>query len=500
MSDDAHRPVKATFVRDVLSHPEHLHPNSPAYHAGRGGFRQPGPLTGREHRSYHAGPGPLGGGRMEEEWRPPLGPFQQCVEIDRPLGGLTNLEFRYAVVRKCLGESASVADIEAGIGRMPWYSVKAFAGRDAYLVVAPAHLHSGGREAPAGSRIPALRGGPIAERFEHVVRLCFDRHLGPELRAQAGQLLTPYNLSLMAAFLAAFALAQGTPVGIVITGAAIGMLGFEALQVLDDFKNFVVKTGFPDETGDFDEAARSLAQVIGRIGIDATLAILTRGAVRRPSPTQAPPSEPMGPSTAQTPSMVRGRSPRAEPKSPSGPQPKATEPKPEVKPSVKFGKRGIYTEPGAQPPTAQLRREIDAASARAHLPPPERAGWPKISSDDAATFKAPPEPVELPEGTRIYRVIDEKSNPNGPYWTLSDPKTMSEVQWRSGAAVKGEWNGDGAFVEYEVPKGGMRAWSGEAAPQMSSDGVNMLSGGGNQVWVPAGSTNASAPISTGWSR
>ena len=65
-------------------------------------------------------------------------------------------------------------------------------------------------------------------------------------------------------------------------------------------------------------------------------------------------------------------------------------------------------------------------------------------------------------------------------------------------AVKGKWNGDGAFVEYEVPKGGMKVWSGEAAPQMSSDGVNMLSGGGNQIWVSPGSTNASTPISTGF--
>ena len=129
---------------------------------------------------------------------------------------------------------------------------------------------------------------------------------------------------------------------------------------------------------------------------------------------------------------------------------------------------------------------------------PEEAGWPKIESKHAATFKKPPEPVELPEGKKIYRVIDSESNPNGPYWTTTDPRTMSEAQWRSGAAVKGEWTGDGAFVEYEVPKGGMKVWSGEAAPQMSSDGVNMLSGGGNQIWVSPGSTNASTPISTGF--
>jgi hypothetical protein len=141
---------------------------------------------------------------------------------------------------------------------------------------------------------------------------------------------------------------------------------------------------------------------------------------------------------------------------------------------------------------------MKAAKVRAELPPPEKAGWPKIPSKEAATFKNPPEALELPERTKLYRVIDSESNPNGSYWTTADPRTMSEAQWRSGAAVKGEWNGDGAFVEYEVPKGGMKVWSGEAAPQMSSDGVNILSGGGNQVWVPPGSTQASTPISTGF--
>ena len=165
---------------------------------------------------------------------------------------------------------------------------------------------------------------------------------------------------------------------------------------------------------------------------------------------------------------------------------------------VKFGERGRYTEPGAQAPTEQLRQEMKATKVREKLPPPEKPGWPKISSDEAVTFKKLPEPVELPEGTKLYRVIDSESNPNGSYWTTVDPRTMSEAQWRSGAAVKGEWNGDGAFVEYQVPKGGMKVWSGEAAPQMSSDGVNMLSGGGNQVWLPAGSTNATSPISTGF--
>jgi len=185
------------------------------------------------------------------------------------------------------------------------------------------------------------------------------------------------------------------------------------------------------------------------------------------------------------------------PKSPSKPASEPSPPPAQVTP-VKYGRRGVYTEPGAEPPTKKLKQEIAAAAARRKLPPPEKAGWPKISSGDAATFKEPPVPVELPAGQKIYRIIDSESDPNGSFWITTDPRTMSEKEWRSGWAVKGEWNGDGAFVEYEVPQGGMKVWSGEAAPQMSSDGVNVLRGGGNQIWVPTGSTKAGPPISTGW--
>lgn len=179
-------------------------------------------------------------------------------------------------------------------------------------------------------------------------------------------------------------------------------------------------------------------------------------------------------------------------------QKRQLQPEPERTPSVTFGERGAYKEPGAQTVTDTLRRDMAAASARKNQPPPEKAGWPKIDSGNAATFKTPPKPVDLPEGTTIYRVIDADSNPNGSYWTLTDPKTMTEAQWRAGAAVKGSWNGDGAFVEYKVPPGGMKVWSGEASPQMSSNGVHVLPGGGNQVWMPQGTTTASQPISTGW--
>ncbi|WP_242508764.1 hypothetical protein [Rhodocyclus purpureus] len=239
---------------------------------------------------------------------------------------------------------------------------------------------------------------------------------------------------------------------------------------------------------DLNEAADELAHIVLAVGIAAfikgvgTVAKSARGAWngRVAEAQQRTKPEP------------------SKPKSPPEPQPEVPQQKLQTKAPVKFGKKGTDTEPGAQPPTKQLIQEMDAAKARATLSPPEKAGWPQIPSRDAATFKKAPEPIELAEGSKIYRVIDGESNPNGSYWITTDPRTMSEAQWRSGSAVKGEWNGDGAFVEYEVPKGGMKAWSGEAAPQISSDGVNMLSGGGNQIWVPPSSTRASTPISTGF--
>ena len=165
---------------------------------------------------------------------------------------------------------------------------------------------------------------------------------------------------------------------------------------------------------------------------------------------------------------------------------------------IKYGERGRYTEPGAVPKTDKLEREMKAAQQREKLPPPKKSGWPAIHSDEAATFRNTPIADELPEGTKLYRVVDKKSHPNGSYWTKTDPRSMTEAQWRSSSAVKGEWNGDGAFVEYEVPEGGMKVWQGETAAQMSSDGRNVLSGGGNQIWVPKGSTKAGAPKSTGY--
>lgn len=326
----------------------------------------------------------------------------------------------------------------------------------------------------------------MEDKFAEALRRTAPKLPG-SMRHEFEALLSPTSLRIMAGTLVVWAgshaFGVGETVDIVLLAGGAFFLWMAVFDVAGELGDFLVVTSTAVVAEDLDEAASHLARAIAIMGLAAFITLLAKVARGRSGSNGA---------AAETATSKL--------KSPARPQPKATEPKAEIKPSVRFGKRGIYTEPGAQPPTKHVLKEIDECQQRRKLPAPERAGWPKILSDDAATFKAPPEPIELPEGTKIYRIMDSESNPNGSYWTSTDPRTMSEAQWRSGAAVKGNWNGDGAFVEYEVPKGGMKVWSGEAAPQISSDGVNVLAGGGNQIWVPPGSTNASAPISTGWTK
>ena len=69
------------------------------------------------------------------------------------------------------------------------------------------------------------------------------------------------------------------------------------------------------------------------------------------------------------------------------------------------------------------------------------------------------EPVTLPPGTRIYRVIDEKNKVAGVWWTTELP--ANKTAWRREYAVKDSWNDNGCYVEYVVPEGGLKAWGGK---------------------------------------
>jgi hypothetical protein len=332
---------------------------------------------------------------------------------------------------------------------------------------------------------------PLEEKFAEALRRTAPK-LPSNMHHEFEALLSPKSLGIVASGFVVWAGSHAFGVGevvdiVLLIGGAV-TLGMSVFDVVEDLGDFLVVTSNATGEKDLNEAASHLARAIAILGVAAFIALMAK----------VPRSRGGRYGSAEAPHRAIQEPQLSKPRSPPKPQPDAPEPKPHSKATVKFGKRGRYIEPGAEPPTKQLVQKMGAAKARANLPPPEKAGWPRIPSGDTATFTKAPEPIEMPEGTTLYRVIDSESNPNGSYWTTTDPRAMFEAQWRSSGAVKAEWNGDGAFVEYEVPKGGMKVWSGEAAPQMASDRVNMLSGGGNQIWVPPGSTKASTPISTGW--
>ncbi|MBT9330208.1 PAAR domain-containing protein [Paracidobacterium acidisoli] len=133
-----------------------------------------------------------------------------------------------------------------------------------------------------------------------------------------------------------------------------------------------------------------------------------------------------------------------------------------------------------------------SAPAGGRLPPItlQQPGWPDLPAKETPNFQSA-QPVTIPEGTTIYRVIDDDSNPAGGYWAPDLP--ADEATWRSDCAVKPEWNSDGKVAVCKVPAGGMKAWMGPASSQGS------LGGGGTQLWVPPGTAKPDAIFPSPWS-
>jgi hypothetical protein len=126
-----------------------------------------------------------------------------------------------------------------------------------------------------------------------------------------------------------------------------------------------------------------------------------------------------------------------------------------------------------------------------------KKGWPDLPADEAKNFNSA-EPVTLKPGTKVYRVIDDSSNPAGGYWTEKLPGSRAE--WRSDLAVN-EWNTNGKYVEYTVPEGpGLNVWRGEtAAQQLRAPRSDFYRpGGGQQIWMPPNTVTPGGPKPTGW--
>jgi hypothetical protein len=153
-------------------------------------------------------------------------------------------------------------------------------------------------------------------------------------------------------------------------------------------------------------------------------------------------------------------------------------------------------EPGAVPRTPQLEEAFQQSQLR--TAPPTPAGWPQISDETAATFGADPQPVNFPEGTKLYRVIGSDGSASGSFWS-TEPPPATEADWRGASAVKDAWNGDGGYVVHTVGEDGLKAWSGPIAPQQAGVDGYMLPGGGQQVWVPRGTLSQDGPaMPTPW--
>jgi uncharacterized Zn-binding protein involved in type VI secretion len=146
-------------------------------------------------------------------------------------------------------------------------------------------------------------------------------------------------------------------------------------------------------------------------------------------------------------------------------------------------------------PTAELQQDgtiKTSAPPGGSLPPIPLSspGFPTLPPKETPNF-ATAQPVNVPPGTTLYRVIGDPSKAAGPYWTPDLP--TDEAAWRQSAAV-GNWNAGSLLAIAQVPAEGLKAWMGAASPQ---DGG--LLGGGTQLWTPAGSLVPGAITQSPWS-
>jgi hypothetical protein len=138
----------------------------------------------------------------------------------------------------------------------------------------------------------------------------------------------------------------------------------------------------------------------------------------------------------------------------------------------------------ADPPAWVTVRRRAQKSARTMCPPiPD--GYPDISDASKSrvlkksfrTFHTL-DPVELPPGTMLYRVIDPNSADNSICWMRKEEFDLlkSKADWRDRFAVWANWNANGEFVTYTVlPGKPLKVWEGETASQVLRDRA------GNQV-------------------
>jgi uncharacterized Zn-binding protein involved in type VI secretion len=152
----------------------------------------------------------------------------------------------------------------------------------------------------------------------------------------------------------------------------------------------------------------------------------------------------------------------------------------------------VSLSPGLKSELQQDGTIKSSAPPGSRLPPVplKQEGWPDLPAAHTPNFQSA-QPVDLPPGTTLFRVIDDNSNPAGSYWAMSLP--ADEDTWRSDNAVKPEWNSDGKVAICTVPPGGLKAWMGPASSQ------GTLGGGGVQLYVPPNTVAVGAILPSPWS-
>jgi hypothetical protein len=124
-------------------------------------------------------------------------------------------------------------------------------------------------------------------------------------------------------------------------------------------------------------------------------------------------------------------------------------------------------------------------------PPKALTGYPDISdaSKSGATkgkFRTfhDIQPMEIPPGTTLYRVLDPSSGDNSICWMTKAEfdKLKSKDDWRKRFAVWANWNTNGEFVTYTVPNGKpLKVWEGVTGSQNIAGTKYWLEGGARQI-------------------
>lgn len=294
-------------------------------------------------------------------------------------------------------------------------------------------------------------------------------------KAEFEAFLTPTNLAVMAAFLGGIAVIQAIPgadavVDTMIAGLAWWQFGWAGVIAAKDFVEAVIKAGRATNRQEIMLAAKLAAAALVSLGLTLLLRKIVervhdvRWSDDRTTAGGAEPSEPNAVSSTSS-------------KSSWTYQPR------------QFGQ----TEPGAVPETQELRARMDAAANRSAM---SADGYPDLPAEVSRTFGDTPQPWNgNDEPGLISRIIGQPSSANGSFWSPGLPPS-TEAEWRANAAVLNDWNGDGGYVTADPSN--LTGWIGPAAPQISSDGVNVLPGQGLQIWIPPGSASPSVPMPTPW--